>query len=141
MSGAGEMHNKPTDAEDDNAARLGRGEGEGQRAATDEMGQKGVCAAKGDGGAQLRGCETASWSPVCAVPGSDEGADAVPACGDSAEYEEDGAAGAVLLAVTGSERAGRKAQQAGKPAETHHRVVTEKYRDRDLRSLQKKNPT
>lgn len=70
----------------------------------------------------LRGYETASWSPVCAVPESDEVADAVPACGDSAEYEEDGA---VLLAVTGSERAGRKVQQAGKPTETLNREVTE----------------
>lgn len=32
---------------------------------------------KGDGGAQLRGCETASWSPVCTVPWSAESPDAV----------------------------------------------------------------
>lgn len=135
------MHNKLADAEDDNATRMGRGEGEGKRAAADALGQKGVRAAKGDSGAELRGCETASWTPLRTVPWSDEGADAVPACGDSAESEENGAAGAILLAVTCSERAGRKVEYAGKPAETYHRVVTEKYRDRDLRSLQKKTPT
>ncbi|OAM69344.1 hypothetical protein A8L35_05570 [Yersinia enterocolitica subsp. palearctica] len=61
------------------------------------MGQKGVRAAQGDGGTELRGRETASWPPLCAVPWADESADAVPACGNSAEHEEDGAAGASLL--------------------------------------------
>lgn len=32
-----------------------------------EMGKKGVCATQGNGGSLLRGCETASWAPLCAV--------------------------------------------------------------------------
>lgn len=128
------MHNKQTDAENDNAARMGRGEG---AVRLTPWGQKSVRAAKGDGGAELRGCETASWSPVCAVPWSGEGTDAVPACGDGVEYEEDGA---ILMAVTGDEGAVRKKQSGVRQAKTRNSLITERSHDRDLWSLQKKNP-
>lgn len=42
-----------------------------------------------------------SWSPVCAVPWFDEGADAMPVGGSGAEYEKDSAAGASLSFIVG----------------------------------------
>ncbi|CQJ36162.1 Uncharacterised protein [Yersinia enterocolitica] len=73
----------------------------GKSDSADGMGQESLREAKRDGGKELRGCETAPWAPLRAVPRVDESANAVLVGGRSAKHQEDGAAGAILLFING----------------------------------------
>ncbi len=88
MRAATEVHPERKGTEDDNSACVGGLERGCECVAADEVGQKDICASQGNGGEKLRGCKTASWTSIRAVPWSVESADAVPAGSDSAEYEE-----------------------------------------------------
>ncbi|CNC43177.1 Uncharacterised protein [Yersinia enterocolitica] len=73
----------------------------GKSDSADGMGQESLREAKRDGGKELRGCKTASWAPLRAVPRVDESANAVLVGGSRAKHQEDGAAGAILLFING----------------------------------------